>query len=406
MTTHIEGGVCAPQGFTANAVMAEVKPGRKRNDVALVYAEKPCNAAAVFTTNLVKAEPVKLSRKHIADGKAQAIILNSGNANACTGETGAQNALRMAKAVSANLPVKTEDVIVCSTGVIGQQLLVERIEAKAAELVKGLSKSGNELARQAIMTTDTVYKEVAVETQIGGKKVRIGTMAKGSGMIHINMGTMLGVITTDCAISSAMLKAALEESIKGSYNCVTVDGDTSTNDTLCILASGMAGNAEITTQNEDYTAFLSALNEVNVEMAKKIAGDGEGAERLIECVVTGAASVESARKLARSVISSNLVKAAFFGKDANWGRILCAMGYSGEKFDTGKVCVSFVSKAGKVDVCKNGMDVDFDEDFATKVLSEDAVTIAIQCTDGSCTGTAWGCDLTYEYVKINGDYRT
>ena len=402
----IDGGVAAPIGFTTNGVLSGIKAGRTKPDTALIFSEKSCTAAAVFTTNRVQAECVKLSRSYVADGKAQAIIVNSGNANACTGEQGAQAARRMAKAAASQLHLQETDVLVCSTGVIGQQLPVEKIEAKMADLVAGLSKEGHQAAREAIMTTDTRYKEAAVETVIGGKTVRLGTMAKGSGMIHINMGTMLGFVTTDCAISSAMLDKALRESVAGTYNCVSVDGDTSTNDTLLILANGMAGNKLIDSEGADYEAFLSALNQLNRLMAKRIAADGEGAEHLVECRVDGAASVEDARILAKAVISSNLVKAAFFGKDANWGRILCAMGYSGGNFTPEKTSVSFVSKAGTIQVFRQGVPLDFDEELARRILSEDEVCIEVELQDGNCSGTAWGCDLTYEYVKINGDYRT
>lgn len=420
----IDGGVTAPNGFTANGMLCGIKAGRTKNDTALIYSECLCTAAGVFTQNRVKAESVKLTRKNIANGKAQAAIANSGNANACTGAQGEQNALRMAKAASKQLGISSEDVIVCSTGVIGQQLPVEKIENNIEKLASDLSKKGHEEARVAIMTTDTHYKECAVETTIGGKTVRLGTMCKGSGMIHINLGTMLGFITTDCAITSEMLEKALRSSIQGTYNCVSVDGDTSTNDTLTIMANGMAGNKEISSEGKDYNDFLEALNVVNTEMAKKIAGDGEGADRLIECNVTGAKDVPTARALAKSVISSSLVKAAFFGKDANWGRILCAMGYSGEVFDPDKTSVGFASVKGakrhgatdvigvqegdssSVEVFKNGTPLNFDEDLAKKILSEDEVVINVVCQDGNSSGTAWGCDLTYDYVKINGDYRT
>ena len=360
----------------------------------------------MFTKNRVQAECVKLSRRHVADGSAQAVIVNSGNANACTGEQGAQAALRMAQTAASCLSLPANEVLVCSTGVIGQQLPVEKIECQMAQLVAGLSKEGHRAAREAIMTTDTRYKEAALETTIGGKTVRLGTMAKGSGMIHINMGTMLGFITTDCAISAAMLDKALRESVAGTYNCVSVDGDTSTNDTLLILANGMAGNQVIDSEGPDYDAFLSALNQLNTIMAKRIAADGEGAEHLVECRVDGAASVEDARILAKAVISSNLVKAAFFGKDANWGRILCAMGYSGGNFTPEKTSVSFVSKAGSIQVFQRGVPLNFDEELARKILTEDETCIMVELQDGTCSGTAWGCDLTYEYVKINGDYRT
>lgn len=402
----IDGGVAAPQGFTTNGLCAGIKAGRTKPDTALIFSERPCAAAGVFTKNRVQAECVKLSRRHVADGSAQAVIVNSGNANACTGEQGAQAALRMAQSAASCLSLPANEVLVCSTGVIGQQLPVEKIECQMAQLVAGLSKEGHRAAREAIMTTDTRYKEAALETTIGGKTVRLGTMAKGSGMIHINMGTMLGFITTDCAISAAMLDKALRESVAGTYNCVSVDGDTSTNDTLLILANGMAGNQVIDSEGPDYDAFLSALNQLNTIMAKRIAADGEGAEHLVECRVDGAASVEDARILAKAVISSNLVKAAFFGKDANWGRILCAMGYSGGNFTPEKTSVSFVSKAGSIQVFQRGVPLNFDEELARKILTEDETCIMVELQDGTCSGTAWGCDLTYEYVKINGDYRT
>lgn len=402
----IDGGVAAPQGFTTNGLCAGIKAGRTKPDTALIFSERPCAAAGVFTRNKVQAECVKLSRRHVADGSAQAVVVNSGNANACTGEQGAQAAMRMAQSAASSLSLPAEEVLVCSTGVIGQQLPVEKIESQMSQLVAGLSKEGHRLAREAIMTTDTRYKEAALETTIGGRPVRLGTMAKGSGMIHINMGTMLGFITTDCAISPAMLDKALRESVEGTYNCVSVDGDTSTNDTLLILANGMAGNPIIESVGPDYEDFLVALNQLNTIMAKRIAADGEGAEHLVECRVDGAASVEDARILAKSVISSNLVKAAFFGKDANWGRILCAMGYSGGNFTPENTSVSFESEAGTIQVFRQGVPLDFDEELATRILTAAETRILVQLQDGECSGTAWGCDLTYEYVKINGDYRT
>ena len=419
----IEGGVCAAEGFTANGVLCKITASRTKNDTALIYSEKLCNAAGVFTQNRVKAESVKLCKKNIENGKIQAVIVNSGNANCCTGEQGAKVALRMAELAAKATGCKPEDVIVSSTGVIGAQLPVEKIEAKIDELAKGLSKEGHKEARIAIMTTDTQYKECAVEFTVGGKKCRMGTMCKGSGMIHINLGTMLSYITTDCAISSKMIDKALRESIKGTYNCVSVDGDTSTNDTLVLLANGMAGNAEITGEGEDYDIFLEALNKLNRVMAMKIAADGEGATRLVQCTVNGASSVEAARGLAKEVISSSLVKAAMFGADANFGRFLCAMGYSGIEFDPMKTNIWFTSKGGakryfedndnfevhgenSVKVYENGVPLEFDEDLAKKIMSEEAVEILVQCGDGNASGTAWGCDLTYDYVKINGDYRT
>ena len=419
----IEGGVCAPQGFTANGMRVGIKASRKINDFALIYSEVPCTAAGVFTQNRVKSESVKITQKHIADGRAQAAIEISGNANTCTGPQGAENALRMAKAAAGALGIKTEDVMVYSTGVIGAQFDITKVEDNIDTLKAGLSKEGHEQARVAIMTTDTQYKECAVEFTVGGKTCHMGTMCKGSGMIHINMGTMLSFITTDCAVSSEMLNKALHESILGTYNCVSVDGDTSTNDTLIIMANGMAGNAEITGPGADYDAFFEALNKMNTVMAKKIAADGEGATRLVECNVHGAATVETARARAKEIICSSLVKAAMFGADANFGRFLCAMGYSGIEFDPEKTSIWFTSKAGAkryftnyddfevhgpdtVQVFKDGVPTQFDEEVAKKIMSQEAVEILVQCGEGTASGTAWGCDLTYDYVKINGDYRT
>lgn len=419
----IDGGVCAPEGFTANGMRVGIKASRKINDTALVYSDVPCNAAGVFTQNRVQSESVKLAKKFIADGKAQAAIEISGNANTCTGAQGAENALRMAKAAAGALGIKTEDVIVYSTGVIGAQFDVTKVENNIETLKAGLSKKGHEEARVAIMTTDTHYKECAVQFEIDGKLCKMGTMCKGSGMIHINMGTMLSFITTDCAISSAMLEKALKSSILGTYNCVSVDGDTSTNDTLTIMANGKAGNKEITSEGPEYDIFLAALNKMNRVMAMKIAADGEGATRLVECNVKGAKTVEAARGLAKEIICSSLVKAAMFGADANFGRFLCAMGYSGIEFNPDKVSIWFTSKSASnryfenyddfevhgenvLQVYKDGVPLDFDEDAAKKIMSEQAVEILVQCGEGDAEGTAWGCDLTYDYVKINGDYRT
>ena len=419
----IDGGVCAPEGFTANGMRVEIKASRKINDFALVYSDVPCNAAGVFTQNRVKSESVKLAQKFIADGRAQAAIEISGNANTCTGAQGAENALRMAKAAAVSLGIKTEDVIVYSTGVIGAQFDISKVEDNIDILKNGLSKKGHEEARVAIMTTDTHFKECAVEFEVGGKLCKMGTMCKGSGMIHINMGTMLSFITTDCAVSSAMLDKALKSSILGTYNCVSVDGDTSTNDTLTIMANGKAGNVEITSEGPDYDVFLEALNKMNKVMAMKIAADGEGATRLVECNVNGAKSIETARGLAKEIICSSLVKAAMFGADANFGRFLCAMGYSGIEFDPDKVSIWFTSKSDanryfenyddfevhgekSVQVYKDGVPLDFDEDLAKEIMSQQAVEILVQCGEGNASGTAWGCDLTYDYVKINGDYRT
>jgi glutamate N-acetyltransferase/amino-acid N-acetyltransferase len=404
--TFIEGGVTAPLGFTANAVRAGIKASRKTEDTALIFSDVPCAAAGIFTQNRVRAEPVKLSAQHLSNARAQAVIANAGNANACTGKQGMDAALRTAVSCARELGISAEDVLVASTGVIGQQLPVEKLENAIPSLVEGLSKNGNETARRAILTTDTRHKECAVQTIIGGKTVTLGTMAKGSGMIHINMGTMLGFITTDCAITGDMLRAALEESAAGTYNCVSVDGDTSTNDTLFILANGRAQNALIKNKGADYDEFLRALNAINTLMAKKIASDGEGAERLLECHVSGASSVRAARILAKSVIASNLTKAAFFGKDANWGRVLCAMGYSGAEFTPEKTTLLFSSAAGTIELFRRGVPLDFDEEAAKKILSEQEIIIEAALDDGDAEGWAWGCDLTYEYVKINGDYRT
>ncbi|MCQ2610747.1 MAG: bifunctional glutamate N-acetyltransferase/amino-acid acetyltransferase ArgJ [Treponema sp.] len=423
----IDGGITAPQGFTANGILCGLKASRTKDDVALIYSEKKCNCAGVFTSNKVKAEAVKFTQKAISDGFAQAAIINTCYANACTGSQGAAVAQKMADCTAASLGISNKDVIVCSTGIIGQPVPVEKIEAKIDELKAGLSKDNNTKASKAIMTTDTANKECALETVIGGKTVKFGTMCKGSGMIHINMGTMLGFVTTDCAISSQMLSKALKESIQGTYNCVTVDGDTSTNDTLVVLANGLAGNNEITGEGEDFDAFCKALNAMNTIMAMKIAADGEGASRLVECVVKGAKDVQTARGLAREVIGSNLVKAAMFGQDANCGRILCAMGYSGYDFNPDKVSVWFSGIPGgkryfevpadgivnleadadnKIEVVHDGVGLAFDEEKATKILTEEAVQIEVLLEEGNATAKAWGCDLTYDYVKINGDYRS
>lgn len=407
----IEGGVCAPAGFLASGVLAGIKKNSVKKDLALVFSERDCCAAGMFTKNVVKAEPVLITRDRVSPDnpcsrQIRGIVANSGNANACTGEEGRRNALRMTDSVEKELKVPAGSVLVCSTGVIGQQLNIEAVEKAVPSLVAGLGKNGNADARVAIMTTDTVYKECAVEFEIKGKKVRIGAMAKGSGMIHINMGTMLAFITTDAEISQKMLYKALRTAAEGTFNCVSVDGDTSTNDSLLILANGAAGNVPVTAENEDYGIFLEALTLLSTEMAKKIAGDGEGATRLIECNVEGAKSLESARVLAKSVISSSLVKAAFFGKDANWGRILCALGYSGELFNPRTVDLSFENSKGRVEVYHQGVPLDFDEEKAKVILSEQEVKIYVKMNEGTAKASAWGCDLTYDYVKINGDYRT
>lgn len=423
MVKFIQGGVCAANGFSANGIHSGLKASRKTFDTALVYSEKLCDAAGLFTSNKVKAECVKYTMKKIAGKKMQAAVCNVCYANACTGAEGYETAALTAQAVAKELKIDPDHVIVCSTGIIGQPIPRDILLSHIPELAAGLSKDGNEKARQAIMTTDTKYKECAVQTEIGGKTVTIGAMCKGSGMIHINMGTMLSFVTTDCDISGDMLEAALRQVVPATYNCVSVDGDTSTNDTLTIMANGLAGNARIQEKNSDWEKFVQALAALSEVMAKKIAADGEGASRLVECLVTGAKDTETARRLAKEVIGSNLVKAAMFGRDANCGRILCAMGYSGADFNPDKTSVRFLSKEGaaryfddpaadlfagaeSVEVVHDGVGLAFDEELATKILGREAVQILVELKDGSAEAKAWGCDLTYDYVKINGDYRS
>ena len=408
MLNFIGGGVCAAKGFRAAGVHAGVKTHAEwKKDVALIVSDVDCAAAAVFTKNAVKAAPIHVDRKHLADGRARAVIANSGNANACAPQ-GEENAERMCAAAAQALGCKPEDVLVSSTGVIGQRINVEAVEAAIPALCAALERSAeaSDAAGHAIMTTDTVKKEAAVETTVGGKTVRMGGVAKGSGMIHPNMGTMLCFLTTDCAISPEMIKTALLETVSVSFNRISVDGDTSTNDTCCVLANGLAGNEPITAKGPDYDAFLAALRALCTELAKKMASDGEGARHLITCTVQGAKSEKSAEIIAKSVVSSTLTKAAIFGADANWGRVLCAMGYSGEDFDPDQVNVHFASAAGDVQVCAKGRGLDFDEDLAKKVLTEHDVEINISMGEGEASCTCWGCDITYDYIKINGDYRT
>ena len=408
MLNFIGGGVCAAKGFRAAGVHAGVKTHAEwKKDVALIVSDVDCAAAAVFTKNAVKAAPIHVDRKHLADGRARAVIANSGNANACAPQ-GEENAERMCAAAAQALGCKPEDVLVSSTGVIGQRINVEAVEAAIPALCAALERSAeaSDAAGHAIMTTDTVKKEAAVETTVGGKTVRMGGVAKGSGMIHPNMGTMLCFLTTDCAISPEMIKTALLETVSVSFNRISVDGDTSTNDTCLVLANGLAGNEPITAKGPDYDAFLAALRALCTELAKKMASDGEGARHLITCTVQGAKSEKSAETIAKSVVSSTLTKAAIFGADANWGRVLCAMGYSGEDFDPDQVNVHFASAAGDVQVCAKGRGLDFDEDLAKKVLTEHDVEINISMGEGEASCTCWGCDITYDYIKINGDYRT
>ena len=408
MVLWIDGGVCAAQGFRAAGLHVGVKTHNvNKKDVALIVSDADCAAAAVFTTNVVKAAPIHVTKAHLANGRARAVVANSGNANACA-PLGEENAERMCAAAAKAIGCGAEDVLVCSTGVIGQTLRVNVIEEGMEELASLLERSGaaSDAAAHAIMTTDTVKKEAAVEATVGGKTVRIGGIAKGSGMIHPNMGTMLCFITTDCAISPEMIREALRETARVSFNRISVDGDTSTNDTCLVLANGLAGNETITGEGEDYAAFLEALKALCVRLARMMAKDGEGARHLITCTVAGAKDEESAQTIAKSVISSTLTKAAIFGCDANWGRVLCAMGYSGEEFDPDKVDVAFASAAGEIPVCRQGRGLDFDEDLAKRILTEDEVEIRVRMGEGDAACTCWGCDITYDYIKINGDYRT
>ena len=400
----ISGGVTAAKGFTANGVHCGIRKNRTKRDLALIFSEVKANAAAVYTTNLVKGAPLTVTKAHISDGKTQAIICNSGNANTCNAN-GIEIAEQMSDLLGAEMNIASGDVVVASTGVIGQPLDIEPIKAGIPSLVAGLGDNSL-LAAEGIMTTDTEVKEIAVSFEIGGVECKIGGIAKGSGMIHPNMATMLVFITTDCAISSDLLQKALSTDIADTFNMVSVDGDTSTNDMVCVLANGMAGNNEITAENDDYNTFMKALNTVTVHLCRCIAGDGEGATKLLECKVTGAKSKEIAKTVAKSVICSSLTKAAMFGADANWGRVLCAIGYSGADVDVNKIDVSFASAKGEIPVCKNGAGIDFSEEIAKEILLEKEIDILVSLNDGEFSSTAWGCDLTYEYVKINGDYRT
>ena len=401
----LQGGVTAAKGFRCSGVHCGVKAGHTKRDLGMIVADCDCVAAGVFTKNQVKAACVQLTMQSLQGGIARAVICNSGNANACAPQ-GHENALRMAQTTAAIVGCDDTKVIVCSTGVIGQRLNIEAIEAGIPQVFAQLSKDGNDALCEAIMTTDTVKKEIAISTKIAGKDVRIGGVCKGSGMIHPNMGTMLAFLTTDAAISQPMLQKALTEITAQTFNRVSVDGDTSTNDTCTILASGLAGNPVIDCENDAYQAFYEALFAVMMHLAREIAKDGEGATKLIICTVDGAKTQEKAEILSKAVITSSLTKAAMFGADANWGRVLCAMGYSGVEFEPETVNVSFSSAAGTVAVCYNGRALDFDEDFAKKVLSEAEITIQITLQEGTAHAYAFGCDLTYDYVKINGDYRT
>ena len=404
MIKTVEGGICAAKGYKASGIHCGIRKNRTKRDLALIVSEVRANAAAVYTTNLVKGAPLTVTKNNISDGCAQAVICNSGNANTCNAD-GIEKAEAMCRLVGEKLGISEKDVIVASTGVIGQTLDITPVENGMDALVNALG-ANSEDAAEGIMTTDTVLKEIAVEFEVNGKICTIGGIAKGSGMIHPNMATMLVFITTDCAVSSEMLNKALKSDIQDTFNMVSVDGDTSTNDMVCILANGMAENDEIVSDGEGFNAFMKALNTVTVYLCRCIAGDGEGATKLLECKVSGAATKDIAKTVAKSVICSSLTKAAMFGADANWGRVLCAIGYSGAPVDVNKIDVSFTSPKGTVEVCKDGAGIPFSEEKAKEILLEKEIEINVELNDGEFSSSAWGCDLTYDYVKINGDYRT
>ncbi|CDC82111.1 arginine biosynthesis bifunctional protein ArgJ [Clostridium sp. CAG:964] len=403
----IDGGVCAAKGFLANGLNCGLNSNKDKNDLCLVFSEALCNAAAVYTQNKVKGAPITVTKKHLekSGGKAQAVIANSKNANTCNAD-GVEKAERMCRLAASVLNIEPEKVIVASTGVIGKVLPIEPIENSIDSLAKGLSHTANEKAATAIMTTDTVKKEAAVQFEINGVVCTLGGMAKGSGMIHPNMATTLNFITTDAAISSQLLQKALSDIVKVTYNCLSIDGDTSTNDMVSIMANGLAGNSEIVEENENYSIFKDALYEVLMTLTKMLAKDGEGATRMIECTCCGAPDLDTAIIVAKSVVRSPLLKCAIFGSDANWGRILCAIGYAEADFDITKVDVDMRSRKGTIAVCRNGSGVEFSEDEAKTILLEDEIYIDINLHSGNTQAKAWGCDLTYDYVKINGDYRS
>ena len=405
MIKYIEGGVCAAQGFRASGIHCGIRKNKTKKDLSLIVSDRKCSAAAVYTTNLVCGAPIKVTRANLADGCARAVICNSGNANTCNAD-GIQIAETMCDLVYKATGIPAKDVIVASTGVIGQKLDVTPIANGMDELVSSLSYEGSDEAAWGIMTTDTKLKSVAVEFEIGGKTCRIGGIAKGSGMIHPNMATMLVFVTSDVAVTPAALNAALKEDVQNSFNMISVDGDTSTNDMLSVMANGMAGNTEIDENSPDFATFKEALFAVTSKLCRAIAADGEGATKLLECNVSGAADKQTARTVAKSVICSSLFKAAMFGADANWGRVLCAIGYSGAKVSVDTIGVKFASKAGEIEVCRGGAGVDFSEEVAKEILLCDEIQVNITLGTGDQCATAWGCDLTYDYVKINGDYRT
>ena len=402
---HISGGVCAPIGFKAGGVHCGIRKNRVKRDIALIISEVPASASAVYTTNLVKGAPIYVTQRNIADGIAQAAICNSGNANTCNAD-GEDVAWQMCQLTAQATGLKAEDVIVASTGVIGQPLSIEPIKTGMSALYASVHANGSQEAAEAIMTTDTKLKEVAVSFVAGGKTCKLGGIAKGSGMIHPNLATMLVFLTCDAAIAPDMLKKALADNVQDTFNMTSVDGDTSTNDMVCIMSNGMAGNEMITAVGDDYAAFCAALNEVTTTLCRSIAKDGEGATRLLTCYVNGGKTVRDAKLAAKSVVCSSLFKAAIFGADANWGRVLCALGYSGADIDVKAVDVTFRSIKGEINVCNMGASVPFSEEIAKEILMEDEIDVLITLRDGEAAATAWGCDLTYDYVKINGDYRT
>ena len=402
---RVDWGICASAGFKAYGINCGIRKNKTKQDLSLIFSDVIADAAAVFTTNLVKGAPLLVTKEHLKDGKAQAIICNSGNANTCNAN-GIEIAEETCKLLADELHINVKDVIVGSTGVIGQPMNIEPFKNGIPTLVAGLTAEGSQDAALGIMTTDTKLKEIAFEFEIDGKTCHIGGNAKGSGMFHPNMATMLVYITSDVNIDSALLQKALSDTVADTFNMISVDGDTSTNDTVAIMANGMAGNTRITEENADYHIFQNALNELMVYLCRKIAKDGEGATKLLECKVSGATTKEIARTVAKSVICSSLVKAAMFGSDANWGRVLCAIGYSGADVDVTKVDVSFKSTKGSIEVCKDGAGVPFSEEIAKEILLEDEIEILVSLNSGDASATAYGCDLTYDYVKINGDYRT
>ena len=405
MIKYTDGGVCAAKGFKGAGIHCGFRKNQSKKDLALIYSEAPCSAAAVYTQNLVQGAPIAVTKKHLANGTAKAVICNSGNANTCNAN-GAYIAETTCELLAKELGISADDIIVASTGVIGVEMTMAPFEAGIAPLVAALGEDGSADVNEAIMTTDTKPKQCAVSFTAGGRECHIGGVAKGSGMIHPNMATMLVFVTSDCAISPEMLQTALSADVQDSFNMISVDGDTSTNDMVSVMCNGLAGNAPVDSEGEDYDAFCTALAAVTKTLCKAIAADGEGASKLLTCAVSGAVDKAAARTAAKSVICSALLKAAMFGADANWGRVLCAIGYSGADVDVSKIGVVFKSAAGSVEVCRDGSGVPFSEEEAKKVLSESEIDILVTAGDGPGEATAWGCDLTYEYVRINGDYRT